>query len=1331
MKKLSLSILFLLSYLISFGQDIATVRTLAQGETVTIQGIITTGSEFGSVRYLQDESAGIAVFDSDFANQVEPGFEVVITGQLSEFNGLLQIAKGDGVVDFQIINENAGVPEPRVLPIEEAFTEAAEGLLIKLEGVTFADGGGTFEGGTNYDITDGTQTAALRIDNRTDIVGATIPTDATDVVGVMGEYKGTYQLLSRSKEDIAGLGGGTVDPPPTGLISISEARTQAEGTTVTVTGIVTTSGELGAIRYFQDETGGIAVYDPDAAGDLKAGDEIQITGQLAPFNELQQIQNKGGDFSIEVLSTGNPLPDPKPIFTATGFAEANEGMLVSLKNVSYTDAGGTFEENTNYEIKDAAGFAQLRVDRNTDIAGAAIPSETTTEIVGIMGQYRETYQLLPRSKEDLDLSGGGTVDPPAGTITIAEARTKAEGETVTVTGVILNGPELGAIRYFQDETGGLAVYDPDSAGDLKEGDQIQITGQLAAFNDLQQIQNKGGEFSIEVLSSGNKVEPTFITTSEFGEAKEGMLVSLKEVTYTNAGGAFEGNMNYEIMDADGAAELRVDRNTDIAGATIPSEVSELIIGIMGQYRDTYQLLPRSRTDLGLKDDGGTSGEDLISISEARQKPIDATVTVKGIVTNGGELGVIRYIQDETAGIGIYNPDGIGAEAELGDMVQITGQIVDFQGLLEIVDGGNFKYEILSKGNTLPDPVVLPGSELYTEDYEGMLVRMENVNFTSFEGTFAGRSNYEITDGTDVYAIRISTDDSDISGTPIPVANLGITGIMAQYQANYQLLPRSLGDIDTLGSPPIITSDVSQGDITTSGFSVAFTSNDPGNTQVSYGLTEDLELGTLSDDNLTTDHNINIDGLEPATLYYVQVTTTSEDGSTSTSVIRPMMTASLSSGKIDVYFNDDINSDYSTGRIADYLPNAFDDTLRAYILGAKESIDMCFYTIDDINSIIGTLRFAAENNGVEMRFVVDIEVSEDVIAQLPGEVSQRPPAPEGQFNGIMHNKFIVRDANSSDPNAPSVWTGATNFTNGQLIRDANNIIVIQDQSLAKAYTIEFEEMLAGNFGGYKKDNTPKEFVIGGRRVELFFSPSDNVTREIIRTVDSTDDALYFCILSFTRSDIANAMLEQANVPDLAFVTGLFNEYSGNETTFDILNNPIFGTSVIEDDQGRQLHHKYMIIDPHNLESDPLVLTGSHNWTNSAEVRNDENTLVIHDAEIANLYFQEFVARYFENGGEVLPDDVVINFIERDADINVKDINLYPNPVHGALNVFYSVDSKEDYDITITDMLGKVVWTQQVNKDGQTEQSIQLQVDSWPSGVYNVVIGGQTSQFVIAK
>jgi phosphatidylserine/phosphatidylglycerophosphate/cardiolipin synthase-like enzyme len=54
----------------------------------------------------------------------------------------------------------------------------------------------------------------------------------------------------------------------------------------------------------------------------------------------------------------------------------------------------------------------------------------------------------------------------------------------------------------------------------------------------------------------------------------------------------------------------------------------------------------------------------------------------------------------------------------------------------------------------------------------------------------------------------------------------------------------------------------------------------------------------------------------------------------------------------------------------------------------------------------------------------------------------------------------------------------------------------------------------------------------------------------------------------------------------------------------------------------MHHKVIIID------DEILITGSYNFSNSAENKNDENTLIIHDKTIAGLYLEEFWRVYNE-------------------------------------------------------------------------------------------------------
>ena len=60
----------------------------------------------------------------------------------------------------------------------------------------------------------------------------------------------------------------------------------------------------------------------------------------------------------------------------------------------------------------------------------------------------------------------------------------------------------------------------------------------------------------------------------------------------------------------------------------------------------------------------------------------------------------------------------------------------------------------------------------------------------------------------------------------------------------------------------------------------------------------------------------------------------------------------------------------------------------------------------------------------------------------------------------------------------------------------------------------------------------------------------------------------------------------------------------------------GIDVRLDGNPKSMHHKVIIIDGE------IVVTGSYNFSKSAKTKNDENTLILHSPEIAELYIEEF-------------------------------------------------------------------------------------------------------------
>jgi len=449
-------------------------------------------------------------------------------------------------------------------------------------------------------------------------------------------------------------------------------------------------------------------------------------------------------------------------------------------------------------------------------------------------------------------------------------------------------------------------------------------------------------------------------------------------------------------------------------------------------------------------------------------------------------------------------------------------------------------------------------------------------------------------------------------------------------------------------------------ITSSGFTINWETDIPSAGYILYGKTSSLELGTLPSTGAGTIHFVSITGANPAEIYYVKMFSIAGTDTTSTPV-RAFITASLSSGTITCYFNSSVDTSVSVSP-ANYstrLPGLFDDTLAAYIDRAQSTIDIAIYNFGSANtsSIISAINNAF-NRGVKIRLIADGGNTNAALPLLNAAIPKLQ-SPTSAGYGIMHNKFMIIDPFTANPTDAVLWTGSTNWTDAQLNTDANNIIIFNDQSIARAYRLEFNEMwgdtgmlpnmINSRFGPFKMDNTPHQFVIGGRNVECYFSPTDGTTSKIINTINSADDQFCFSVLSYTRTDLANTVVARTNAGVSAY--GMVEDTgSGGGNAFLIMQSAMNSRLRI-DALPRLLHHKYLIVDQNNSSSDPLVLTGSHNWSNSAETRNDENTVIVHDQLIANQYYQEFVKRFYENGG-------VIGISENFSDDNF--LTVYPNP-----------------------------------------------------------------------
>jgi phosphatidylserine/phosphatidylglycerophosphate/cardiolipin synthase-like enzyme len=678
-----------------------------------------------------------------------------------------------------------------------------------------------------------------------------------------------------------------------------------------------------------------------------------------------------------------------------------------------------------------------------------------------------------------------------------------------------------------------------------------------------------------------------------------------------------------------------------------------------------------------------------TISAARIAGVGAAVSVTGIVTNGTEMGSsVRYIQDSQAGIAIY--PGVDwaswpAAPLRGDLVTVSGVITEFNGLLEI--GPTLTaVTVNSSNNTLPtNQLVTPN--MIAEAYEGELVTVDNVVFDLAGSVISANSTYSYLASGQSGVIYIRAG-SVLVGTNLPASAITLVGIVSQFDATapfdagYQILPRDENDF-ILPPGVAIIGAVTQTNITTSSFDLNWATNNTGDSEVNYGLTPSLG-STVYVNESVTNHVVNIPGLQPGTIYYASVTSSNVDGS-STSTVRPYATKSLSSGEIRTYFTRQVDNSYATIENAISLGTLTNDTIAAYILRAQQAVDIAIYNFTDDATIANAIN-NRYNAGVQVRIVSDGSTAQLGLSLLNPNI----PVVERintSGTGIMHNKFIVVDPDSAANSW--VFTGSTNWTDNNMSTDFNNIIIFQDQSIARGYRLEFEEMWGGSgaqpgnpngvFGASKTNNTPLQYVMGPNdiKVESYFSPTDNTNGAIIKTMQTTDTNLDYAILAFTRADIADAIIAEDDL-FLVLVRGMMEQTSDPASEFAYLQA---AGQDIRSHEGIQydLHHKYCIVDHSTLDSDPTVLTGSHNWSSAAQTTNDENTVVVHDARVANLYLQEFMATWSLVGVE---------------DETNNDMSVYPNPASYNLWVGVPVQSGKSI-LNIYSAQGQLVHTENLN------------------------------------
>ncbi|MDF2672943.1 MAG: LPXTG-motif cell wall anchor domain protein, partial [Clostridiales bacterium] len=182
------------------------------------------------------------------------------------------------------------------------------------------------------------------------------------------------------------------------VITIADARTRAQDSNVSVSGVVTAILDNNKI-YVQDATAAIVmdVYNLQNVPAIAQGDSVRFYGRISNYRNLLTIVPEVS--RIEILSNNNPLPTPAVVTVLQATGETYEARLIKILDATI----GAINPTSNTAITDTTGT--INIYKIPALTG--ISEGDSVNVIAIASQYHSTnpasgYQLRVRTASDIE-----------------------------------------------------------------------------------------------------------------------------------------------------------------------------------------------------------------------------------------------------------------------------------------------------------------------------------------------------------------------------------------------------------------------------------------------------------------------------------------------------------------------------------------------------------------------------------------------------------------------------------------------------------------------------------------------------------------------------------------------------------------------------------------------------------------------------------------------------------------------------------------------------------------------------------------------------------------
>jgi lamin tail-like protein len=413
-----------------------------------------------------------------------------------------------------------------------------------------------------------------------------------------------------------------------------------------------------------------------------------------------------------------------------------------------------------------------------------------------------------------------TASPAQPPITIAEARVRPDGSSVTVEGTSLSDSaftEGGG--YLADSAAGIAVLLGD--GSFARGQQLRVTGIVDDRFSQRTIRADAG--GVEVIGPSADPASQASATGAIGEPLEGEVVEVAGII-AGAPTTLTTGIAVDLDDGSGPVRVLVGNATSIDTTGWTRGANLHLRGVVGQ-RDSggtgtagYRVQPRDAADVLSFQPPATptptpsvtasptpspSGDpSVISIAAARARPVNAHVAVHGIVTLPSDMAEegTAAIQDSSGAILLRLGDETGNLA-LGDLIEVAGTRSTKAGM-ETIRVSEAPRRLGQQAQ--PDARRRATGSLGEED-EAVLVIARGAVTTSPRRTSAQNIYFDIDDGSGPIRIFVSPR-SGASAEGIVIGSwVEVRGVLGQETTGrlpdrgYRIWPRIAADLEIMAA----------------------------------------------------------------------------------------------------------------------------------------------------------------------------------------------------------------------------------------------------------------------------------------------------------------------------------------------------------------------------------------------------------------------------------------------------------------------------------------------------------------------------------------------------